>query len=303
MNCIAGWRRCSAIMAITCAATLRPAWRVCSVNAFPNQVELEEPASEPELPPPADESRRTLLTSVMVFSLAAVAAVFLWLHLDTQKKWQQVSLQNSALLSAMDQQRLAAAEDTVGLRNFLDAERASLGRQYQEYLETLEWSVNQSGEYALDETPLGDERLEIIAGLLDRLRSSGFTGAVEVRVHAGDFCLVQDANGGWLAAEPMVPVPDCERVGWPSAEGFSQSPRESVAFANFRTELARLPAGINLRVEDMGNQDPRFTYPVNPQAATAQEWNRIAARNNRVQVRLLPEADQPALLSQELPQP
>ncbi len=78
---------------------------------FPEESPPEEPAPEPELPPPADESRRTLLTSVLVFSLAAIAAVFLWLHLDTQKKWQQVALQNTALLSAMDQQRLAEAEE------------------------------------------------------------------------------------------------------------------------------------------------------------------------------------------------
>ena len=58
----------------------------------------------------------------------------------------------------------------VGLRDYLDAERANLSRQYRDYLEALEWSVNQTGEYGVGEMPLGDSRLQIISGLLERLR-------------------------------------------------------------------------------------------------------------------------------------
>ena len=248
-----------------------------------------------------DEPRRSVLTSALVGGLAVIAAVFLWLHLDTQRKWQEVSVQNAALLAAMDRQRLAEAEDAVGLRDYLDAERANLSRQYRDYLEALEWSVNQTAEYGVGEMPLGDSRLEIISGLLERLRDSGFEGAIQVSVHAGDFCLQQDASGRWRAADPSVQVADCDRIGWPTAEGFAQSPRESVAFANFRTELASLDSAIDLRVEDVGNLMPMYAYPVNPQAATAEDWNRVAARNNRVQVRLLPAEESRELLSQELP--
>jgi CheY-like chemotaxis protein len=249
----------------------------------------------------ADEPRRSALTTALVAGLALIAAVFLWLHLDTQRKWQEVSMQNAALLAAMDRQRLAEAEGAVGLRDYLDAERDNLSRRYRDYLEALEWSVNQTGEYGVGEMPLGDSRLEIISGLLERLRDSGFEGAIEVSVHAGDFCLQQDANGRWRAAEASLPVADCDRIGWPTAEGFAQSPRESVAFANFRTELASLDSAIDLRVEDVGNLMPMYAYPVNPQGATADDWNRVAARNNRVQVRLLPAEDPRELLSLELP--
>jgi len=259
-------------------------------------------ASEDEqAPPETEEPRRSVLTSVLVAGLALVSAVFLWLHLDTQRKWQEVSVQNAALLAAMDRQRLAEAEDTVGLRDYLDAERDNLSRRYRDYLEALEWSVNQTGEYGVGEMPLSDSRLEIISGLLERLRDSGFEGAIEVSVHAGEFCLQQDSSGRWRAAEPALPVADCDRIGWPTAEGFAQSPRESVAFANFRTELASLDSAIDLRVEDVGNLMPMYAYPVNPQAATADDWNRVAARNNRVQVRLLPASEPRELLSQELP--
>jgi len=249
----------------------------------------------------SEEPRRSMLTTALVAGLALVAAVFLWLHLDTQRKWQEVSVQNAALLAAMDRQRLAEAEGAVGLRDYLDAERDNLSRRYRDYLEALEWSVNQTGEYGVGEMPLGDSRLEIISGLLERLRDSGFEGAIEVSVHAGEFCLQQDTGGRWRAADPSLPVAECDRIGWPTAEGFAQSPRESVAFANFRTELASLDSAIDLRVEDLGNLMPMYAYPVNPQAATADDWNRVAARNNRVQVRLLPAEETRELLSQELP--
>ena len=264
--------------------------------------EIPEAPEAPE-PPPPPQPAPAYLTTALVLALAALSATFLWLHLDTQRKWQTVAAQNAELLAVLDSRRLDDAADTVGVRSSLDVERASLDRQYSEFLDALEWSVNQSGTYAPDEIPLGDRRLELLTGLFQRLRETGFHGRVELMVHAGDFCLVEGAGGQWELAPADVPVADCERVGWPAGEGFAAVARESIAFANFRAEQAASGDNIGLRVEDVGNVMPVYPYPANPQAATAGEWNRIAERNNRVQLRLRADADPAEMLSQELPPP
>ncbi len=238
--------------------------------------------------------------ALLVVALAALAATFLWLHLDTQQKWRAVSAQNADLLAALDTNRLAVAEDAAGTRDYLDAERASLSSQYAELLEALQWSVNQAGKYAADEVPLGDDRLELITGLFERLRGTGFRGSVELEVHAGDFCLVEGRAGEWRPAPGDVSVGDCGRIGRPSNESFSGVERESVAFANFRANLENSDSDIRLLIEELGNLAPIYPYPVSPQGVTAGEWNRIAARNNRVTVKLIPDSDLPVMLGQEV---
>ncbi len=238
--------------------------------------------------------------ALLVVALAALAATFLWLHLDTQQKWRAVSAQNADLLAALDTKRLAVAEDATGTRDYLDAERESLSSRYAELLEALEWSVNQAGKYAADEVPLSDDRLELITGLFERLRGTGFRGSVELEVHAGDFCLVEGRAGEWRPAPNDVSVGDCGRIGRPSNESFSGVERESVAFANFRANLENTGSDIRLLVEELGNLAPIYPYPVSPQGITAGEWNRIAARNNRVTVRLIPDGDLPVMLGQEV---
>lgn len=251
-----------------------------------------------ELPPPPatpapSPARSGWLTTALVLVLAAVAGIFFWLHLDSQRKWRGAEARNAQLLATLEDRRADEAEDASGIREYLDAERSNLAAQYTDFLAALEWSVNQSGAYGPGEAPLGDRRLEIVQGLLERLRDGGFAGTVELRVHAGDFCLAETGDGGWTLADARLPAERCARVGPPMTAGWLPVEAESVAFANFRAQLARGGGPIRLQVTDVGNVEPRFPYPPGQQAVSAGDWNQVAARNHRVEVRLLPEPWQP----------
>lgn len=230
------------------------------------------------------------MTAFLVLALAALAAVFFWLHLDTQQKWRAAAAQNAELMGTLEARRLAEAENAAGIREYLDAERSNLLRQYEDFLAALEWSVNRSAGYAPGTMPLNDERLEIVSGLLQRLREVGFSGVLKVQVHAGDFCLVSAASGEWVPAPARLSAVECPRFGW---GGGDTRELQSVAFANFRAEMERDGGQVRLVVEELGDSEPLAPYPPSPVGLTAGEWNRVADLNNRVQVQLVPDTDLP----------
>ncbi len=229
---------------------------------------------------------------IMVLAVLVVAAIG-WQQY-TRHQWSELSALNSELSAALEARRRADAESVSGLSDYLDAERAGLLRQYDDFLAALEWAVNQAGAYPPDGTPLDDARLDMVSGLLARLQAVGFSGVVQLQIHHGDFCLVPGDAGGWKLAAPDLPASSCARFGRPQPAGAAQAIRETVAFANFRAELERSGGVIQLVVEDPGDTAPLVPYPPTPQGSTAGEWNRFARMNNRVQIRLLPDTDLPS---------
>lgn len=229
----------------------------------------------------------------LMLTLAGLAAVFLWLHLDTQQKWRTVADQNASLLAALETRRVGAADETSGARDRLVAEREMLSSRYEEILAALEWTVNQSAVYGPAALPLDDARLEIVDGLVQRLLAVGFTGTVEITTHVGDFCSLTSPTGELEPAPADYPAEACDQLSLMPTAAMEMSARQSVAFANY---LAALDAqGINpirVVVEARGNAAPMYPYPP-VEGTTAGEWNAIARRNNRVEIRLLPDSGVP----------
>ncbi|RMF97919.1 MAG: response regulator [Gammaproteobacteria bacterium] len=226
-------------------------------------------------------------------ALAGLAALLFWLQLDGQARWQAAADRNAELLAALERQRKADAEDDAGIREYLDAERASLLRQYDDYLATLEWGLNQAGAYPPGEPPLGDARVELLRGLVERLERIGFSGTVRLVVQRGDFCLVPDRDGNWQPAPADLPVDACTRFGEPPAAPGGGAVLESRAFANFRAELEDRGGPVRIEIADAGERLPPAPYPADG-SALAGDWNRAAVANHRVQVRLLPDGELPA---------
>ncbi|MDJ0926453.1 MAG: response regulator [Gammaproteobacteria bacterium] len=233
---------------------------------------------------------RPSMTTFLVLALAGLAATFFWLHQESQQRWRDVAARNAELASTLEARRLAEAEDAAGIREYLDTERANLLRQYDDFLAALEWGVNQSAEYEPGEIPLGDARLEVLTGLLDRLREVGFSGVVSLQIHSGNFCLMPDQNGEWRPAPDTMPASACARIGGATTDDGFNPELQSVAFANFRADLE---GPVQIEVEELGDSMPLIPYPSSSLGASAGEWNRAAASNNRVQVRLLPDTELP----------
>lgn len=257
-----------------------------SLAAAPPPVVPPPVAAMPEAAVPPSRASRP--TTLLMLALLALAGVFFWLHLDTQRKWRAAVEQNARLTAALTSGRSLASAAATGTARELAAERSRQSGQVAEFLSALEWGANQSAAYPPGTEPFGTQRLESLKGLIGRLEDIGFRGVVRLDSHVGDFCYLDGTGTTTVPAPDDLPAERCDRIGLPPAEARALSAVESVAFANFRAVHA---AGSAVRIELVahGNVLPRAPYPAGVQGLTAGEWNRIAALNQRVDVSLLPD--------------
>jgi hypothetical protein len=227
-------------------------------------------------------------TTLLTLALACLAAVFFWLHLASQEKWQSVAAQNASLIAALESRRTIAAEQAAGVRQMFDVEQKMLRSRYADLLAAVEWGVNQSATYPYGELPLGADRLAILDELVQRLESIGFAGIIRLESHVGNFCLVSGANGQMEIAADGLSVGQCASVGLEPEEARARSAKQTIAFANYIGAAARRERSpIKVEVLPLGNSRPLYAYPPRLVGTLAGEWNRIAAQNNRGHIRLL----------------
>jgi len=226
-------------------------------------------------------------SGALITVLAIVAATFIWLHLDSEAKWQAVTRQNIDLLAELNSRRatdVAVAENVVSR---MSADRASAADQAPGVAAALEWSVNQSATYPPTALPFGDAQLEKLKGLMDRLNALKFRGTIRLESHVGDFCMSRTPDGAWALAADDLPATRCDRAGLPPEEARAESARQSVSFANYLVELIVGGGPIKVDLQPLGNSEPLVPYPVATDAITAGDWNRIAQQNQRVEIRLI----------------
>jgi hypothetical protein len=149
--------------------------------------------------------------------------------------------------------------------------------------------MNQGASYPPEALAFDDVRLEKLTGLLDRLRALDFRGTVRLEGHVGDFCQRRTGDQGWEMAADDLPASRCDRMGLAPEEARAESSRQSVAFANYLAELAASGGPIRVELEPLGNSRPLVPYPAATAEITAGEWNQIAAKNQRVEVKLVPQ--------------
>jgi CheY-like chemotaxis protein len=252
------------------------------------QVLAERPDSRPAEPRPAAPRTRLPFwpAGALVVVLAIAAAISFWLHLDSETRWHAVAHQNLELIKALDEQ-LAGSTPAAGQPQPVASTAPAVIDRSASVAAALEWSVNQAASYPPNELPFGDARLELLKGLLDRLRSLDFRGTVRLESHVGDFCMRRSGDTGWKLAADELPVARCDRLGLTASEARIESTRQSVAFANFLADPAVSNGPIRIETEAFGNSEPLVPYPAAADGVTAGEWNRAARANQRVEIRLL----------------
>ena len=138
------------------------------------------------------------------------------------------------------------------------------------------------------EVPLALGRLDVLRDLLAKLEQRSFRGVIAVRNYAGRFCVVGNAIDGYALAPDDLPATRCDLVGNPFAESLSPAQRQSLAFANLVLSVGQRTGGaitIDL-LEDDGSTP--VAYPPASESLAAEQWNEIAARNNRVEFSVVP---------------
>ncbi len=154
----------------------------------------------------------------------------------------------------------------------------------QVLLDALSWAVNVDTQVDFGVQPLNDQRIYMLGELLAMLKAANFKGTVYMDVHLGNFCVVEDPSGGYILPEPESNLEDCVLIA-------SRQPERpinelvSVGFMNYLQSAPILAEGeIQVEMTALGYADPRFSYPAKTSANSAGQWNKIAAKNNRIAV-------------------
>jgi CheY-like chemotaxis protein len=229
--------------------------------------------------PPAD--RRSGLALIVLILLLFVSMA--WnLMLSRQPQETAVAGGNETRLAVPQQ-----AEQAVSRLKALQTETLGL---LNASWEALGWAINQSLQYPYDEIALDNQRIELVQQLLERLKEAGYRGRIILQTHAGEFCLTGDQDSGFRLPAADVSADQCEFVGNPAQAADLPSAHQSLAFANFVNSTPLLQdAPYSLEVVAASRAEPLFEYPEKSAQTTAQAWNEVAAKNNRLVVRLEPE--------------
>jgi CheY-like chemotaxis protein len=134
---------------------------------------------------------------------------------------------------------------------------------------------------------LGGARLDTIRQLLDRLTRQNATGVVEIRTYPGRFCLMGNPTDGYSVAPEETLYSKCDVVGNPTEENQSPAQRTPLAFANLVGSVRNSTHGsLDVQVAQGDASATSSPYPPPSAELTAGEWNRAAAANNRIEIRL-----------------
>ena len=134
---------------------------------------------------------------------------------------------------------------------------------------------------------LGGSRLDVIRQLLDRVSRQGTAGVVDIKTYPGRFCLMGNPTDGYSVAPDEAPASKCDLVGNPSDDALSPAQRTPLAFANLVGSVRNTSHGnIDVQVTNGDATATAMPYPQASAELTAGEWNRAAAANNRIEIRL-----------------
>ncbi|MDX1482698.1 MAG: response regulator [Woeseiaceae bacterium] len=247
------------------------------------RVEREVEESKAPAQPFIVQHALPLLTALLALTTIVFAALFVDARIDRNDGSAPTTAADAARSAGSVATNPAAADAAAADVEAIMADRRNL-------LDTLAWTLNQTGIVGFGGVPFNGARAEQIVTLTSQLASAGFEGTLRVESHLGEFCLDVDANGNYLLADPATPVADCAMIGHPLDASSSLAERQTPGFAA-AIEDARLAVSPAIRLEVVANDRmssvPLVPYP--PLPVLAGDWNQVATRNNRVEFTLISE--------------
>jgi CheY-like chemotaxis protein len=234
-----------------------------------------------------------IMVPLLVVLLMLVPVLWLYnANNETRAALANANTQLERMQSAQLQQQQQARAESASLRELLDNRENRDSTHERLLYDSITWAINQSSPYDIHEEAFSDRRLAIIQELVSRLDGLGFRGVVQLESHLGEFCLAGSDAEGYSLAPPDLPVTECATIGHPLHDLSSLGERQSIAFANFLATSPLLESGaISIEIVPYLYSEPQLQYPPQQGNVRAYDWNRIAAINNRVDVKLIPETE------------
>jgi len=255
--------------------------------------QLRETVEELASRTPARQTGSGIMVPLLVVLLMLIPVLWLYnINNETRTALASANNQLDNLQTAQQQQQQQASAETASLRELLDSRENRDSTHERLLYDSITWAINQSSPYDIHEEAFSDRRLAIIHELVSRLDGLGFRGVVQLESHLGEFCLAGSDAEGYTLAPPDLPVTECAMIGHPLHDLASLGERQSIAFANFIATSPLLESGdISIEIVPFLYSQQQLQYPPQQSNVRAYEWNRIAAINNRVDVRLVPNTE------------
>ncbi|MEE9342308.1 MAG: response regulator [Gammaproteobacteria bacterium] len=249
--------------------------------------EIENLFSQLQDSRPVDDSTKWL-------KLAAIASGFLLLwtlsgihHLKNQIADLTSPITDSPRVTGKTDLRQSAAQRKKPTQPSITAKKKTAGPDKQK-TSHVQTKTEKHLSYPFDELALEKDRILDIGALVDQLKTEKFKGAVTLETHVGDFCLTGNTTQGFLLADSKLPVTDCDYIGNPVQPTDLPAAQQSLQFANFLSSL-NLDDDFTIDIVSLPRTTPLVDYPERGPGTQAGNWNRAAAINNQVKIRLQTE--------------
>jgi hypothetical protein len=247
--------------------------------AIAQQAAPREALPAEAVPPPPAGSSQAGWAVALVASIAAVLFGVLW--------WRESQITSDLALRALGgsgrPQVGTAASGALAPPSTVDANAATVAPAG-----SPRESV-QSVPYG--EIPISGERFDGLRRLLEDLTADRFRGTVSVTSYPGRFCLAGSPADGYAPAGPDVPVTRCDVLGNPFEDALAPAQREPLALANLVASIRQRSGGALVVELANGPEGERAQgYPPESDKVSSGEWNRVAVLNNRLEIRVQPDA-------------
>jgi CheY-like chemotaxis protein len=145
---------------------------------------------------------------------------------------------------------------------------------------------NQAQEYSYGDMPFDQSRYRQLREVVRILSLAQVPADIELRAHVGEFCRVYADASSSVLPDSQLPIERCDLIGYEPAEARQLALGQSSEFRQFVQQVNQHDNGIRVSIVPIGVFEPRLPYPPDTQITMAADWNHIAARNNRVEMRV-----------------
>lgn len=157
-------------------------------------------------------------------------------------------------------------------------------------LDALEQLGNQQRQFEFGQIPFDDQRRLMLEQVVRVLQLAGVGAEIELRTHVGEFCRIYADTGKAALPDPALLIEQCDIIGYETGEAQALASSQSLDFRLFVEKLNNSGGPVSIKLVPVGVFEPLAPYPADSDNPLAGDWNRIAARNQRVEMMLRPEA-------------
>ena len=221
--------------------------------------------------------RNVRLQKIILVAVVLMIAMFGWIAFDDQKQSALEAVQKTLALQSQTLQELQnkISLSTQNVETFESASSVDV--------RALEWALNQNNQLAYQQSLNAQIIQNSISELLGHLNDQGFQGSLMIKFHEGNFCERNTAGIFSLLAGGQS-VMQCDA----RAEYVVGQSRAFQEFDGFIRSLNEQYVELDVMAIEMGDQYTLEDYPAPSQEVSADEWNRVAAKNRRLEYELIP---------------